>query len=302
MTEPLALLVAAAGLVGAGFSFYLLLLSLAGLPPDSPTRRDLTRPLSRLVVLIPAHNEELLIARCVGSLMLQTYPPDRVRVIVVADNCDDRTAEIALQSGAEVMSRFDPDHAGKGQALRWALDRFMNERRKFDAVVVVDADSVAAPDLLDQLEREFAAGNPVVQADYEILREPRSSRTELIAAGFMLFHRVRLGGRARLGMAAALVGNGMLFGREVLEAHPWSAFSPAEDLEYTVDLRLAGIRPRFAALAHVEGPAPASGNGALRQRVRWEGGRFHVVRTRLADLVRGSVARRDAALDRKSVV
>src|SRR4029077_18728308 len=99
-----------------------------------------------------------------------------------------------------------------------------------------------------------------------------------VGAGMLLFHRVRFSGRARLGMAANIVGNGMLFSRAVLEAHPWDAFTGAEDLEYSMHFALAGVRPRFAPAARVAGPGAATRQGAVRQRLRWEGGRFYVAR------------------------
>src|SRR5688572_16332434 len=46
----------------------------------------------RLLFLVPAHNEELLITTCVRSLRELRYPPDRVSVVVIADNCRDQTA------------------------------------------------------------------------------------------------------------------------------------------------------------------------------------------------------------------
>jgi hypothetical protein len=97
-------------------------------------------------------------------------------------------------------------------------------------------------------------------------------------------------------MAANLVGNGMLFSRAILQAHPWSAFTGVEDLEFSIDLRLAGIRPQFASAGTVSGPGPASKAGEMRQRLRWEGGRFHVVKTRLWPLIRTAIARRDPNL------
>jgi exopolysaccharide biosynthesis WecB/TagA/CpsF family protein len=129
-----------------------------------------------------------------------------------------------------------------------------------------------------------------------VLIEPGSPKSAIIAAGFLLFHRVRFSGRARLGMAANLVGNGMLFARSVLEVHPWDAFTGVEDLEYSIRLRLAGIRARFASAAMVAGPGPASRAGVDRQRVRWEGGRFNVVRTWLWRLVASAITRRDPRL------
>src|SRR5579872_5325524 len=143
-----------------------------------------------------------------------------------------------------------------------------------------DVCSSDLPGFLRALEAELAAGSQVVQADYSLVAEGGGPRTELVAAGFLLFHRVRFGGRARLGMAANLVGNGMLFGSDVLTAHPWSALTGEEDLEYSMDLRLAGVRPRFAAGARIEGTPAVGANGAMRQRLRWEGGRFNVVKTR----------------------
>jgi len=292
----LAALLALAGALLAGFGLYLVILSVAAAlhrrapPVTAPPARH------RLTVLVPAHNEEQLIARCVSSLLDQTYPSDLFRVVVIADNCTDQTAGRAAAAGAEVMARDEPDARGKGQALRWAIDRLAAEATPWDAVVIVDADSIADHGMLAALEVELAAGHTAVQADYTVLAQAGSPRSELVAAGFLLFHRVRMSGRGAIGMPAFLFGNGMLFSRELLEAHPWDAFTGVEDLEYTIRLRLAGIRPRFALAANVSGPMPVSRAGAVRQRLRWEGGRFNVVKTRLWALVRAAAARRDARL------
>jgi hypothetical protein len=113
---------------------------------------------------------------------------------------------------------------------------------------------------------------------------------------------VRFGGRAALGLPCHLVGNGMLFSRQVLEDHPWDAFSSAEDLEYSVDLRLAGVRPVYAGEARLAAPVVGRGRAAQVQRLRWEGGRFHVVKTRFPRLVSAVIRQRrwsllDAAVD-----
>ena len=295
MIPYLGLALALAGAVVAGLALYLLALAIASLAyrPAPPPART---PRHRLVVVVPAHNEERLIAGTVASLLDQQYPRDLTRVVVVADNCDDKTADQAREAGAEVMERTDPEHRGKGYALRWAMDQLERSGEAYDAVVVVDGDSVADRDLLSALERELASGHEVVQAEYSIVPRPGDVRSELIAAACLLFHRVRFSGRAKLGMAANLVGNGMLFSRELLGRHPWSAFTGVEDLEYSMQLRLAGVRPRFAAEGHVRGPVPATRAGDVGQRVRWEGGRFHVVRMYLPRLLRAVFVRRDLTL------
>jgi exopolysaccharide biosynthesis WecB/TagA/CpsF family protein len=295
LSDLIALLLASAGTVTAAFAVYLVTLALASLfrQDASPGVAD---PTHRLVVLVPAHDEELSIERTVASLLGQDYPPDLWRVVVIADNCTDRTAERAAASGASVMVREEPDNRGKGQALHWAIESLLTAGTGFDAVVVVDADSVVDRRFLRELENQLRLGHQVVQADYTLRTEPDRPRTNIVAAGFLLFHRVRFGGRRRLGMPANLVGNGMLFSREMLIAHGWSAFSGVEDLEFSIDLRLAGVAPRFAPEAHVEGSAAASRGGAFRQRLRWEGGRFHVMRSRLGLLLSEIVVKRDLRL------
>lgn len=271
-------------------------LAVASIGPRSGAQVRIGPSSKRLTVVVPAHDEEALIGRCVRSLLAQSYPAGLFRVVVVADNCEDSTAARAEAEGARVMVRNEPDVRGKGHALRWAIDRLLGEPDALDGIVVVDADSVADANLVAALAAELEAGHEVVQADYTLLEEPGTERSELVRAGFLLFHRVRFSGRARLGMAANLVGNGMLFSRRVLEAHPWDAFTGVEDLEYSLELRLAGVTPRFAPAARVAGPGPASRAGAVRQRMRWEGGRFYVVRRMLGPLVHAAIARRDAHL------
>jgi 1,2-diacylglycerol 3-beta-glucosyltransferase len=290
----------AVGTATAGASLYLLTLAVAALRHRPP---PLVSPAGhRIVVLVPAHDEAALIGRCLRSLSAQTYPSRLRRTIVIADNCTDETARLAAAAGAEVLVRSDESSRGKGQALRWALDRVLADPWRADAVIVVDADSVADPQLVAVLAAHLAAGAEVVQAEYLALAEDESPRAALRSAAFLLFHRTRFAGRAVLGMACNLVGNGMLFSRRVLEEHPWRAFTSAEDLEYSMDLRLAGVRPVFAASARVFGPVAMRGRGARTQRLRWEGGRFHVVKTRLPRLLVSAVrtgdwSRLDAALD-----
>ena len=287
------ILVAVAGVVPAVLGAYLVTLAAAAFGSRKPAAPATER--TRVAVLVPAHDESALISRCVQSLLSQTYPADLTRVIVIADNCTDDTAGIAEADGAYVMVRTAPDARGKGRALRWAMDRLLAEAQPPDAIAVVDADSVADPDMLQQLVAVLAAGHDVVQADYAMF-DGRSETTQMAAIGFVLFHHVRFFGRERLGMAANLVGNGMLFRTEVLERLPWNAFTPAEDLDYSIRLRLAGYAPRFAPSARVWGPGPASATGATRQRMRWEGGRFYVMRTWLPRLVAAVVTQRRLSL------
>ena len=252
-------------------------------------------PSTRVTVLVPAHDEAGQIAACVRSLRAQDYPPRLVEVLVVADNCADDTAARAAAAGARVLVRTDPGARGKGRALRWATDRLAAGDDAPDAVVVVDADTEAAPDFLSTLVRPFEAGAEAVQGE-SLLAEDGSRAAALRAAAFLLVNRVRPAGRAALGLPCTLCGNGMLLGCDLLRRHPWDAYSSAEDVEYTLRLRAAGVGVAFARGAVVRSPAAPNRAAAAQQELRWEGGRVRLGRTWIPALVAGGVRRRDAGL------
>ncbi|MGH9104659.1 MAG: glycosyltransferase family 2 protein [Acidimicrobiales bacterium] len=307
LLHPVADAVAAASVtmsvLMAAEALYLLVLAIAAFfHQDEPEAGPAT---TRVLVLVPAHDEADLIGRCLHSLRHQDYPPDLYRVVVIADNCSDATATLARDAGAEVLVRTDRLRPGKGYALRWAMDQFLSRAPLHgdfvpDAFVIVDADSVTQPEFLRHLSAS-ARGCAVAQGDYSVFCDSGSPRVQLRAAAFLLFHRVRFSGRAALGLPCSLVGNGMLLGREVIEANPWNAFTGAEDLEFTLVLRRAGVRPVFARDARVEGPMPATFQGERAQRERWEGGRLHLARRELPALLReaasGHFSNLDAAID-----
>jgi cellulose synthase/poly-beta-1,6-N-acetylglucosamine synthase-like glycosyltransferase len=247
-----------------------------------------TPPRTRVAVLVPAHDEAELIARCVRSLRDQTYPSELYEVVVIADNCTDETAAIAEDAGARVLVRNDTSARGKGHALRWALDRVLAQEPPPDAVAVVDADSVAGRDFLEALVAPFERGAAAAQGE-SLLFDEGSPAAALRAAAFLLVNRVRPSGRSMLGLPTTLAGNGMLFGRELLETHPWDAFSAAEDVEYTIRLRLAGIGPAFAGGAILLSPTAPTSEAATQQQLRWEGGKMHVARTQIPRLVGSAV-------------
>src|SRR5205807_4822375 len=84
-------------------------------------------PRHRFAVLVPAHNEELLIGRLLDNLQQLDYPSDLFEICVVADNCTDRTAELARAAGATVYERVDPTQRAKGYALRWLLEQLSSD-------------------------------------------------------------------------------------------------------------------------------------------------------------------------------
>jgi len=248
-------------------------------------------PRLRFDVIVPAHDEETGIAATVQSLLTLDYPRDLFRVVVVADNCTDATAARAAEAGAAVLERRDPERRGKGQALAWAFERCTG-----DAVAVIDADTVASPNLLRAFSARLEAGASAVQADYGVRNPGTSWRTRLMVIALAMFHVLRSLARERLGVSCGLRGNGMCFTRALLREVPHEAFSIVEDLEYGIRIGEAGHRVHYAAEAHVYGEMVSQEKAARSQRQRWEGGRLQIARRHGFRLLRLALARRDAVL------
>ncbi len=258
-------------LAASGYLFLLALLSRRRPPPPG------SPPHLRFDVVVPAHDEEAGVEATILDLLRMDYPPELCRVIVVADNCTDHTADRARRAGALVLVRDEPARRGKGYALARAFQQCLADGFA-DAVVVVDADTVVSGNLLRAFSARLDAGAAAVQAYYGVRNAGDSWRTRLITIAFALFHRLRSLGRERLGVSTGLRGNGMCFATRVLRAMPHQAFSIVEDVEYGIQLGEAGHRVHYADEAEVLGEMATSGRAARSQRARWEGGRFHLLR------------------------
>jgi 1,2-diacylglycerol 3-beta-glucosyltransferase len=252
-------------------------------------------PLTRFVVLVPAHDEEAGIERTVRSALATDYPAALRRVVVVADNCTDGTAARARQAGATVLVRTDPAHRGKGQALAFAFEQLLAEDFA-DAVAVVDADAVLGGDLLRAFAARLALGADAVQADNAVLNPDASWRTRLMAIALGSFHRLRFGARERLGLSCGLRGNGMCLTRRLLLRVPHVATSRAEDLEYGLQVAEAGFRIHYAVDGQVLSDMVSAEGSARTQRVRWEEGRRELARLHGPRLVALALRRRDVRL------
>src|SRR5208337_2444609 len=200
-------------------------------------------------VFVPAHDEEAVIARTVANLRRLDWPADRFRVTVIADNCSDATARIATAAGGRVYERHNLEKRGKGYALAYAFERSAAEAWA-DAVVVIDADAEASANLLEAFAVRIENGACAVQAHYGVLNPMASWRTRLITIAKAAFHIVRSRARERLGVSCGIRGNGWCVTHELLNRIPYRAFSLTEDVEYGIELGLAGYRVQYADEAH----------------------------------------------------
>jgi cellulose synthase/poly-beta-1,6-N-acetylglucosamine synthase-like glycosyltransferase len=270
----------------------LLILTIAALWPKVPVETERAGSNADLLtVLIPAHNEETLIGRAIQSA-LQSADSAATKVLVVAHNCTDATAENARAAGASVLLLDDSTRSGKGHALSEGFRAALAEDSQ--AVLVMDADSLMDANLIVDVRRQLQTGVRALQCRYEVNNSQDSARTKLMSLAFFGMNVIRPRGRARLGFSAGILGNGFVIHRDVLTLVPYGSHSIVEDVEYHLALLRAGIHVRFLDTAGVRGEMPATGTSSRAQRARWEGGRIHLMQRwapkLLGNLLRGRVS------------
>lgn len=226
---------------------------------------------TRFAILVPAHNEELMLGGMLNSLAELTYPRERFAVHVVADNCTDRTAEIVRETGwITVHERFDTVKRGKGYALNWLLQTLEDSGLSYDAYVTLDADTLVDPGFLHALEKSYLAGAQAMQTRCIVLNASESASTALRWLALTLINYVRPLGRDGLGGSSTLA-NGLCLSRALLQLHPWQAFSVTEDYQYYLHLVEHGERVRYVPDALSKTHMPTTFSQMRTQDIRWEG-------------------------------
>jgi 1,2-diacylglycerol 3-beta-glucosyltransferase len=252
---------------------------------------SLTKSYHRLAIVIPAHDEESIIAQ--ASIMNSDYPGELFRIFVVADNCTDMTAAVAIGAGAECFTRTNAEQLGKGYALQFGLNALLTTASECDAIIFLDADSLLSPDFLQRMSQDLAAGHKIIQGCYTIADPERTWFTRLTHLGFVIKSRFQYPGLNWLGLSVPLRGSGMCFSRDVLERHGWTSVSLTEDLEYSITLIRQGYRIQYDPWAVTWQYMPPTLAAARSQRLRWSIGEATAVRGQLRAFLIGCVKAAD---------
>jgi cellulose synthase/poly-beta-1,6-N-acetylglucosamine synthase-like glycosyltransferase len=251
----------------------------------------------RLLFLVPAHDEELLIDRCVDSLRRMRFPPEHLRIVVVADNCSDQTAAVAARRGARVLVRTSADERGKGHAIGWALEQL--PLHDVAAVVIVDADTIVEPDYAEAVCAWSPLREKVLQTYDGLSNEFETALTRM--AGLLTRNRygttLRL--KARAGLNCPLTGDGVVLGTGTLARFPWRVATITEGWELYTRFTVAGQQVCYASAARLYAQETSSIASSRTQRQRWASGRLAVLRRYLRAIL---TSRRLSLLQRLDLV
>ncbi|MBU6245105.1 MAG: glycosyltransferase family 2 protein [Actinomycetales bacterium] len=289
---PLALVYAAIGAIAVVAVCAVLFELIASLMSISPRRRLLgllrgqldterpTRPI-KVTVLIPAHNEEFSLPTTLAALAQQRRRPDRV--IVIADNCTDRTAQIAREMGHEAFETVENEHK-KGGALNQALTRLLPLVDPSDAILVMDADTSLAGGFIEVAARHLESDTELAAVGGIFYGEPGHGLIGQFQRNEYARYSAQI--RARRGRVFVLTGTATMFRASALmdvaaargvyiPGEPGKVYDTAaltEDNELTLALKSIGATMVSPAQCTVVTELMPTWRNLWRQRQRWQRG------------------------------
>lgn len=240
----------------------------------------------RFMAIIPAHNEENVVAELVESLKKQDYPRELYDIYVIADNCTDNTAEVARNAGAIVYQRFDPEKKTKGYALNWFLKQKIEEDAPYDAFCIFDADNIVDKNFIKNMNKKLCQGEDVVQG-YRDIKNPTDN---WITAGYAIFYwtmnRFYHLARYNVGLSPLINGTGFMVKFDVVKPDGWDTKTLTEDIEFSLKRIIKGKKLGWATDAIVYDEQPVGFAQSWSQRSRWTVGHIQCLTTYTKDLAK----------------
>lgn len=234
---------------------------------------EVENPVKRFVCLVCAHNESAVVSQIIKTLLAQNYPKDLYDIVVIADNCEDDTAAVSLDAGAQVWERFDDEKKSKGYALEWAFNKMWEGDVEYDAVCVFDADNLISANFLKEMDAQMQSGAEVIQGYLDSKNPKDTWISKSYAFSYWATNRIFQLAREKVGLSAQLGGTGMCISTTVLKEHPWGTESMTEDLEYVARYVISSGKPvKWAHNAKIYDEKPLKMKASWIQRTRWARG------------------------------
>ena len=242
---------------------------------------------NRYGLIIPARNEEAVVAGLIDSIKKNNYPQDKLQIFVIAHNCTDRTAEIAREHGATVYEYSNPKENTMGFAFKYLFSCIERDygTQSFDGFFLFNADNILDINYIAKMHDAFE------YYDHEsVITSYRNSKnfgTNLISGLYGMYFavgcRLESRGRTVLGCSTRVQGTGYLISSKVVK-NGWPYVSLTEDWEFTADQILFDNNIRYCDAAVFYDEQPTTLRIMWRQRVRWSRGHLLVFYARFRDL------------------
>ena len=230
---------------------------------QKPTRIEKRLKIS---MLIPAHNEEKSIARCVQSCLDQTRKLDEI--IIVNDGSTDSTPDILATFGDQIKVIHTPGLGNKSYAQEEGLKSVTG-----DIFVTTDADTIIHPDFVKYVEEDFVR-NPQIRAVGGYVRSLKHNWiTACRAFEYALGQNLHKLAQHHMDYLFVIPGAAGAFHTETFKKY--MAFEHdviTEDLDFTYRLHKNDFKIFYDRRAIVFTQDPATLHSYINQMRRWFGG------------------------------
>lgn len=241
-----------------------------------------------ITALIPAHNEEKLIAATINSLMEQDRKPERI--IVVADNCTDGTVAVAQKLGVEVFETVGNTDKKAG-ALNQVMGTLLSSLGENDTVMIMDADTVLRQGFLKSAVKHFTEDRGLSAIGGLFFGEDRPGLIAQIQKNEYTRYSREI--NRRKGRVFVLTGTASIFRARALrtvaeergnllpgiKGQVYDTHALTEDNELTLALKTLGALMTSPSDCMVETELMPNLSSLWRQRLRWERGAMENIAT-----------------------
>lgn len=219
--------------------------------------------LTRFLILYPAYKEDRVIINAVEQFILQDYPKDHYKLVVISDHMEPETNEFLNRYPITVLTPSF-EKSSKAKAMQYAINEV---KGNFDNVVILDADNVVRPTFLSQLN--------ILCSVYDAIQCHRCAKNAdndvavLDGASEEINNTIFRKAHNRLGLSSALIGSGMCFDYELFKENVFKLSTAGEDREMEALLLHQEVFIKYAPDIHVFDEKVSNQDNFQRQRMRW---------------------------------
>lgn len=232
-------------------------------------------------ILIPAHNEEVVIGNTIESMLKLQYPADKLKIMVINDGSKDRTRDI-IESFAATDSRvvlFDVPQGQGGKGKSRALNLGIKQADS-EVIAIYDADNTPDPMALHYLVASLVSNKELgaVIGKFRTVNKNRNLLTRFINIETLSFQSMLQAGRWQLHNIATLPGTNFVMWKWLIdELNGWDEEALTEDSELSIRIYELGYKIKFTPYAITYEQEPEEWKVWIKQRVRWVRGNNYVL-------------------------
>lgn len=234
-------------------------------------------PKLKFKIIIAARNEEMVIGNLIDSLKKQDYPENLYDIVVIPNNCSDKTKEVSKKHGANILD-IDIKTKTKGDVLNFVFDYYKTDN-SFDSYVIFDADNIVDSNFLKEMNNKLLSGYEIAQG----FRDSKNLYDNWISGGNSLFYYLQAlfiyESRINLKSSVNVNGTGYALKKDLIEKINYKAKTLTEDIELTTICAINDVKIGYADKAIFYDEQVDNLSDSIKQRKRWVQGTVGVFKT-----------------------